>query len=53
MRLLARNNEILGTVKTGPDGMAAFDAGLTKGDDGLEPALVVAADARATMASST
>jgi uncharacterized protein YfaS (alpha-2-macroglobulin family) len=44
VRLLARNNEILGSIKTGPDGMAAFDAGLTKGDAGLEPAIVVAAD---------
>ncbi|MDQ0394167.1 alpha-2-macroglobulin family protein [Labrys monachus] len=44
VRLLARDNEILATATTGPDGAAAFDAGLTKGSDGQEPALVVASD---------
>ena len=44
VRLLARNNEILGSVKTDADGAAFFSAGLTKGEDGLEPALVVASD---------
>ncbi|WP_413993081.1 MG2 domain-containing protein [Labrys okinawensis] len=44
VRLIARDNEILGTVKTGADGSAWFDAGLTKGTDGQEPALVVASD---------
>ncbi|MDZ5448005.1 alpha-2-macroglobulin [Labrys sp. ZIDIC5] len=44
VRLLARNNEILGSVKTGADGAAFFDAGLTKGNEGQEPALVVASD---------
>jgi hypothetical protein len=44
VRLLARNNEILGSVKTDASGVALFDAGLTKGEDGLEPALVVASD---------
>jgi uncharacterized protein YfaS (alpha-2-macroglobulin family) len=46
VRLLARNNEILGSVTTDASGVALFDAGLTKGEDGLEPALVVASDAK-------
>jgi uncharacterized protein YfaS (alpha-2-macroglobulin family) len=44
VRLLARNNEILGSTKTDADGAAFFDSGLTKGEAGLEPALVVASD---------
>ncbi len=44
VRLLARNNEILGSAKTDANGAAFFSAGLTKGQDGLEPALVVASD---------
>ena len=44
VRLLARNNEILGTLKTDKDGMALFGPGLTKGEEGLAPALVVAVD---------
>ena len=44
VRLLARNNEILGNVKTDANGAAFFSTGLTKGEDGLEPALVVASD---------
>ncbi|CAM5769072.1 alpha-2-macroglobulin [Labrys miyagiensis] len=46
VRLIARDNEILGSVKTGVDGAAWFDAGLTKGTDGQEPALVVASDGK-------
>jgi len=44
VRLIARNNEILGSTKTDAKGAAFFDSGLTKGEDGLEPALVVASD---------
>src|SRR5262245_47257960 len=44
VRLIARNNEILGSAKTDAKGAVFFSAGLTKGEDGLEPALVVAAD---------
>ncbi|WP_119390428.1 alpha-2-macroglobulin [Taklimakanibacter lacteus] len=44
VRLIARNNEILGSVKTDAQGTALFDSGLTKGQDGLEPALVVASN---------
>jgi len=42
LELLARNNEILGTATTGKDGMAAFAPGLTRGDDGMAPAVLVA-----------
>ncbi len=42
IRLVARNNEILGTVKTDEQGVAAFEAGLAHGAGGLAPALVVA-----------
>ncbi|MBI4725435.1 MAG: alpha-2-macroglobulin family protein, partial [Rhodomicrobium sp.] len=42
IRLVARNNEVLGTVKTGADGVAIFEAGLAHGKGGLAPALVVA-----------
>jgi alpha-2-macroglobulin len=42
IRLVARNNEVLGTVKTDAQGAAVFDAGLARGTGGLAPALVVA-----------
>ena len=42
IRLIARNNEVLGTVKTNEEGAAAFEAGLSHGTGGLAPALVVA-----------
>jgi uncharacterized protein YfaS (alpha-2-macroglobulin family) len=42
IRLIARNNEVLGTAKTDAQGAAAFDAGLSRGAGGLAPALVVA-----------
>jgi uncharacterized protein YfaS (alpha-2-macroglobulin family) len=44
VRLIARNNEVLGSAKTDAKGAAFFATGLTKGEDGLEPALVVASD---------
>ena len=44
VRLIARNNEILGSAKTDANGAAFFATGLTKGEDGLAPALVVASD---------
>jgi alpha-2-macroglobulin len=44
VRLIARNNEILGSAKTDTNGATFFDSGLTKGEEGLEPALVVASD---------
>ena len=42
VRLVARNNEVLGTAKTDARGYAHFEAGLTKGEGGLAPAVLVA-----------
>jgi len=44
LRLLARNNEVLGSARTDSRGYARFDAGLQRGEGGLAPA-VIAADA--------
>lgn len=41
-KLLARNNEILASKTTGADGVVAFDAGLTRGEGGQSPAMLVA-----------
>ncbi|MEM1048549.1 MAG: alpha-2-macroglobulin family protein [Pseudomonadota bacterium] len=45
LRLVAGNNEILGTAKTGADGTARFDPGLARGTGGAAPALLVAENA--------
>ena len=42
--LLSRANAVLGTVKTDADGYARFDAALTRGTNGAEPALVEVTD---------
>ena len=42
IRLVARNNEILGIAKTDAQGAATFEAALTHGAGGLAPALVIA-----------
>jgi hypothetical protein len=42
VRLVARNNEILATAKTDQRGYVRFDAGVSKGEGGLQPALLVA-----------
>ncbi len=42
VRLVARNNEILGTAKTNAGGHVLFEAGLTRGTAGQAPALLVA-----------
>ena len=42
LTLLARNNEILGTAKTDAEGRATFTPGLTRGDGGLAPAVLMA-----------
>ena len=42
VRLIARNNEVLGTATTDADGHAHFEAGLTRGKGGVAPALVTA-----------
>jgi len=42
VKLVARNNEVLGTAKTDERGYARFEAGLAKGSGGLAPAVLVA-----------
>ncbi|WP_342641180.1 alpha-2-macroglobulin family protein [Rhodoligotrophos ferricapiens] len=42
LRLIARNNEVLGTARTNADGYAHFPAGMTRGAGGLAPAVVTA-----------
>jgi alpha-2-macroglobulin len=42
VKLIARNNEVLGTTKTDANGYARFEAGLARGEGGLQPALLVA-----------
>ena len=44
VRLLARNNEILAERTTDANGMARFEPGLARGEGGLAPALLIAAD---------
>lgn len=44
VRLVARNNEVLATRRTDKNGHAKFEAGLARGEGGLAPAAVVAAD---------
>jgi len=40
VRLVARNNEILATRKTDDTGHAVFEAGLSRGEGGLSPAML-------------
>ena len=42
VKLVARNNEVLGTAKTNQHGYAHFEDRLTRGEGGLEPAILVA-----------
>lgn len=42
VRLIARNNEVLGTAKSDANGYVRFDAGLKRGEAGLAPALLIA-----------
>ena len=42
IRLVARNNEILGTAKTDSRGYVRFDPGLKRGEGGQAPAVLVA-----------
>jgi uncharacterized protein YfaS (alpha-2-macroglobulin family) len=44
VRLVARNNEVLAIRKTDADGHAVFEAGLSRGEGGLAPALIVGTD---------
>ena len=42
VRLVARNNEVLATATTDAKGYVRFDAGLSRGEGGLQPAILVA-----------
>jgi alpha-2-macroglobulin len=42
LRVVARNNEVLGTAKTDSRGYVRFDAGLMRGEGGLSAAVLVA-----------
>jgi hypothetical protein len=42
LRLIARNNEVLATKTTDAGGRVAFEPGLSRGEGGLAPALLVA-----------
>ena len=42
VKLLARDNEVLGTTTTEADGVARFDPGLSRGEGGDRPAVVTA-----------
>ncbi len=42
LRLIARNNEVLGTARTDASGRARFEAGLTRGEAGMAPGVLVA-----------
>ena len=42
LKLVARNNEVLATKTTGPDGRVDFDPGLSRGKGGSAPGLLVA-----------
>lgn len=46
VRLVAKNNEILGTAKTDASGRISFAAGLTRGAGGMRPGLLVAEDGK-------
>ena len=44
VRLMSRSNEILSTKRTDANGRAQFEAGLSRGEGGMSPAMVVATD---------
>ncbi|MCW1840345.1 MG2 domain-containing protein [Prosthecomicrobium hirschii] len=46
VKLVAKNNEVLGTAKTDAKGLASFAPGLARGAGGTAPGLVVATDAK-------
>ena len=48
--LLARSNRVLGTATTDADGVARFDAGLTRGVGAAAPALVTVAEGETDLA---
>lgn len=46
IRLVAKNNDILGTAKTDASGRVGFPAGLSRGTGGMAPGVVVAEDGK-------
>lgn len=46
VRLVARNNEVLATKTTDAAGMVRFEAGLSRGEGGLAPAMLIASDTK-------
>jgi uncharacterized protein YfaS (alpha-2-macroglobulin family) len=44
LKLVARNNEVLATLKTDAEGKAQFDPGLVRGTGGMAPGALVATD---------
>ena len=46
VRLMSRGNEVLGTKKSDANGRIAFEAGLSRGEGALAPAMLVATDAK-------
>ncbi|MEW6449655.1 MAG: alpha-2-macroglobulin [Pseudomonadota bacterium] len=44
VRLMSRSNEILSTKRTDANGRVQFEAGLSRGEGGMSPAMVVATD---------
>lgn len=42
LRLMAKSNEVLATLRSDASGAAMFDAGLMRGKDGFAPAVIVA-----------
>jgi alpha-2-macroglobulin len=44
LKLIAKNNEVLGEALTDADGKAVFVAGLTRGSAGMEPVAITAAN---------
>jgi len=46
LRLVAKNNEVLGTAKSDATGRVHFAAGLTRGTGGMAPGVVAAADGK-------
>ncbi len=44
VRLLSRSNEVLAVKRTDANGLVQFEANLARGEGGLSPALIVAAD---------
>jgi alpha-2-macroglobulin len=46
IRLISRNNEVLATKRTDGNGYVQFEAGLTRGEGGSAPGMLVASEAR-------